>query len=97
MVSALSVPRSTSPAFVPGIVAASAAPEPTTTIAKDAAASLIPLAFFISAISVSFRPGPRRAACGGRPLALPLLRCGQIFVLRGALAITQMGDSRRVL
>src|SRR4028119_533244 len=58
MVSAPSVPRSSSPALVPGIVAASAAPEPATTIANDAAASLMPLALFLSAISDSSRPRP---------------------------------------
>src|SRR4028118_1478606 len=97
MGAALSGRRGTAPAFVPGIVAARAAPDPTTTIASDAAATLIPLVVFFSAISDSFRPGPRRATRGGHLLALPLLRCGQIFVLRGGPAITQMGDIEGVL
>src|SRR4028119_1888655 len=60
MVSARSVPRSTSPALVPGIVAARATPEPTTTIAHDAAATLLPLALFSS-------PPPPPAARAGAP------------------------------
>ena len=43
---------------MPGSVAANAAPEPTTTIATDAATTLMPLAFFSSAISTPFGPDP---------------------------------------
>src|ERR671916_211132 len=73
MVSARSVPRNTSPAFVPGIVAASAAPEPTPTIANEAAATLTPLTFLFCAISVPFRLGARPGCPWGPPIGPPAL------------------------
>jgi len=90
-VSARSVPRSTSPAFVPEMLAASAAPELTTTIAKDAAATLIPLALLFCFISVPF------PLVGGRLSARPFVLTRKSFAPREGPDITQMGDIRRVL